>query len=44
MYKQNILKVHGQEYSFDACAGPTVELVKHFVTYAFCTRDHRVTR
>ena len=22
-----------------ACAGPSVELVKHFVTYAFCTRD-----
>ena len=31
--------VHAEEYSFTACAGPSVELVKHFVTYAFCTRD-----
>ena len=33
------LLVHAEEYSFNACAGPSVELVKHFVTYAFCTRD-----
>ena len=33
------LLVHAEESSFTACAGPSVELVKHFVTYAFCTRD-----
>ena len=33
------LLVHAEEYSFNACAGQSVELVKHFVTYAFCTRD-----
>ena len=33
------LLVHGEEYEFVARAGPTVELVEHFVTYAFCTRD-----
>ena len=33
------LLVHGTEYGFDAHKGPTVELVKHFTTYCFCTRD-----
>ena len=32
------LLVRAEEYSFNACAG-SVELVKHFVTYAFCSRD-----
>ena len=38
------LLVHAEEYSFNACAGPSVELVKHFVTYAFCTRDFRTRK
>ena len=33
------LLVHGDAYKFDARDGPNVELVRHFVTYAFCTRD-----
>ena len=33
------LLVHGEAFKFDARVGPTVELVKHFVAYAFCTRD-----
>jgi hypothetical protein len=33
------LLVHGTEYGFGAHKGPTVELVKHFTTYCFCTRD-----
>ena len=33
------LLVHGGDYGFDARKGPTVELVKHFTTYCFCTRD-----
>ena len=33
------LLVHGAEYGFDERVGPDVELVKHFVTYCFCTRD-----
>ena len=33
------LLVHGNEYGFVEKRGPTVELVKHFVTYCFCTRD-----
>ena len=33
------LLVHGEKYGFDARKGPTVELVEHFVTYCFCTRD-----
>ena len=31
--------VHGETYKFDARVGPSVELVEHFVAYAFCTRD-----
>ena len=33
------LLVHGETYKFDARVGPSVELVEHFVAYAFCTRD-----
>ena len=33
------LLVHGKEYGFTEKKGPTVELVKHFTTYCFCTRD-----
>ena len=33
------LLVHGEAFKFDARVGPTVELVKHFVAYVFCTRD-----
>ena len=33
------LLVHGEEYGFNARAGPSVELVKYFVAYAFCTRN-----
>ena len=33
------LLVHGEAYKFVARVGPTVELVEHFVAYAFCTRD-----
>ena len=36
---ERFLLVHGDEFGFDACKGPTVELVKHFTTYCFCTRD-----
>ena len=36
---QRFLLVYGDEYGFDERVGPTVELVKHFVTYCFCTRD-----
>ena len=34
------LLVHGEEYGFNSSRGPTVELVKRFVTYCFCTRDN----
>ena len=30
---------HGAKYGFDEGNGPTVELVKHFTTWCFCTRD-----
>ena len=33
------LLVHGEKYKFNPRKGPTVELVKHFTTYCFCTRD-----
>jgi hypothetical protein len=33
------LLVHGEEYGFDEREGPTVELVEHFASYCFCTRD-----
>ena len=33
------LLVHGEKYGFDEGNGPTVELVKHFTTWCFCTRD-----
>jgi hypothetical protein len=33
------LMVHGEEHGFDEKNGPTVELVRHFVTYCFCTRE-----
>ena len=33
------LAVYGDEYGFDESVGPDVDLVKHFVTYCFCTRD-----
>ena len=36
---QRFLLVHGEEYAFDGKSSPTVELVKKFVTYCYCTRD-----
>ena len=33
------LLVHGAKYGFKESQGPSVKLVKHFVTYCFCTRD-----
>ena len=33
------LLVHGDKYGFKESQGPSVKLVKHFVTYCFCTRD-----
>ena len=36
---QRFLLVHGEEYDFDGKSSPTVELVKKFVTYCYCTRD-----
>ena len=33
-----LVQKHAEEYNFNACAGPSVELVKHFVTHALCTR------
>jgi len=34
---QCFVLVHGNEYGFNEKKGPTVELVKKFVTYCFCT-------
>ena len=32
-----LVQKHAEEYNFNACAGPSVELVKHVVTRALCT-------
>ena len=33
------LLVHSKTYGFNERKAPTVELVEHFTTYCFCTRD-----
>ena len=33
------LLVHGEKYGFNARVGPSLELVKHFVAYSYCTRN-----